>query len=309
MKPNREVRNLVFTLLMLLSTGLVAQLGVPFADSNAVWTINYRWMPPSPFGYNAYAENTIIGDTMINDLLYKKIDHTGYDVFCTDIVTYGSTYMGALREDTALKKVFFIPEGEQNDTLLYDYTLGVGDTLPPGYNVIILGNELFVSSIDSVETNGVWRQRWNLEAQYMGQFASIIEGVGSTCGLLEDIFMFEADAFLRCYYQDDTIVYNNVGNCVMVTDTCYYVGVPEIIETSVNYYPNPVSDKLVIQFSDNSRANRSLDIYAVSGICIMSVKVMESQQEIDLEKLDAGIYFMILREGNSVINRHRIVKL
>ncbi len=305
-----------FTIILLLTLTLssFAQLGVHFADSNAIWKTNYRWMPPSPFGYNGYAENYISGDTIINDLLYKKIGKTGYDVFCTSIVTTGSQYMGALREDTIQNMVLFIPAGYQSDTLLYDYNLQVGDTLPLGYNVTVLGDELFVWSIDTIETNGIARMRWNLEAEYYGQFASIIEGVGSTNGLLEDIFIFETDAFLRCYYQNDTLVFLNelfVSECEMPTDTCFNVGIQEnnnLNICNIIYSPNPVNNRLAIAFSNDNNEIYTLDFYNQLGTKIKSITISSSRQDINVENLNTGIYYLILKKRDLVINRQKIIK-
>lgn len=300
----------IYLLMVLLSFALnsTAQLGVHFADSNAVWKINYRWLPPSPYGYNGYAENYISGDTTINDILYKKIGQTGYDVFCTDIITSGPYYMGALREDTALNKVFFIPEGYQNDMLLYDYNLQVGDTLPQGYNVNFLADELFVNSIDTFETNGVLRQRWNLEAEYMGPFASIIEGIGSTTGLLEEIYMFEADAFLRCYFQNDIAYYTNslpASECVMPTDSCFYLGVNEQESVDILCYPNPAKDVVNIAGLDRLKISE-VRIYDQMGRQVFMNKL--ETNGIDISGLNPGMYFLHIKTEEGIASKKLIVK-
>lgn len=300
--------------MLVFSLSSFGQLGVHFADSNAIWKINYRWWPPSPFGYNGYAENSISGDTTINNLLYKKIVKISYDVFCTNIAITDPQYMGALREDITNNKVMFIPSGHQTDTLLYDYNLQVGDTLPPGFNVTMLGNELFVWSIDTIETNGIKRMRWNLEAEYYGQFASIIEGIGSTNGLLEEIYIFETDAFLRCYYQNDSLVFLNdlfVNECIMPTDTCLNVGINDKDKTlkySIKYSPNPVNKILKVDFLDNYSNDSFLYFFNSLGEKIKSVRLKNSRQEINVENLSSGIYYLVIKKGNLIINRQKIIK-
>ena len=301
-------------ILMILTLSSYGQLGVHFADSNAIWKTNYRWLPPSPFGYNGYAENYISGDTIINNLPYKKIGNTGYDVFCTKTITSEPRYIGALREDTIQMKVLFIPAGEQNDTLLYDYNLQVGDTLPLGYNVIALAGQLYVSSIDTIETNGVLRLRWNLSAEYYGQFASIIEGIGSTNGLLEDIWIFEEDAFLRCYYCNDTLVFLNdlfVNQCEMPTDTCFYLNIYENSNKKITDFtcsPNPVNNRLTISLYDKISENYTLEFYNQLGNKTKTVKITRSEQEINVENLSSGIYYLILKDGEMILNRRKVIK-
>lgn len=303
------MKTFIILLLLTFALNTNAQIGAHFADSNAIWKTNYVWLPPGPYGYNAYAENSISGDTTINDLLYKKIKNTGYDVFCTDIITSAPIYVGALREDTIQKKVFFIPNGEQHDTLLYNYNLQVGDTLHLSYNVHELAGQIFVFSIDTIETNGIQRMRWNLSAEYYGQFASIIEGIGSTTGLLEEIWAFEEGAYLRCYVQNDTLVYLNASQCKMPTDTCYYLNISENSnKIDVLYRPNPVDNWITISLENNRIENYTIDFYNQLGNKVKSIIVSNSERKINVENLSSGLYYLVARKRDIVVNSQKIIK-
>lgn len=296
-----------FLILLVLTINSTAQLGAHFADSNAVWKTNHVWLPPSPFGYNGYSESTISGDTMINNLSYIKIHETAYDVFCTDIITGGPNYIGALREDTIQNKILFIPEGNEVETILYDYNLQVGDTLPLGYNIIT--DDIFVSSIDTIETYGTLRMRWRLSAQYLGQFADIIEGIGSTNGLTHPIYVFEAYSFLRCYEQDDTLVYLMEGlNCVMPTDSCFYLGIAEGETLDISYFPNPVTASFTVNFTKNFPGEYTLEIYNQFGAYQKGLQLSGGIETVNIEDLNSGIYFLVLRDEFSILDKQKIIK-
>lgn len=306
------MKTLITLALLILTLSSYSQLGVHFADSNAFWKTNYSWLPPGPFGYNAYAENYISGDTVINDLQYKKISHTGYDVFCTDIITSGPNYIGALREDIDVKKVYFIPSGHIKDTLLYDYNLQVGDTLPLGYNTIPIDSPMYVSSIDTIESNdGLLRMRWNLSAEYHGQFGAIIEGIGSTAGLVENVIVFEEGSFLRCYYQNDSVVYSNANQCAMPTDTCFYLGSPEFLnqdKTKFSCSPNPVFNRLVVSTQDQRFENLELGFYDQFGNKVKSVIITRSREEINVSNLKSGMYYLVMRKQEQIVQTQKLIK-
>src|SRR5688572_4384490 len=120
----------------------------PFPDSSAMWRqtgyVNGFWCCCTGFGpclkeddYEFFLQ----GDTSIGSIAYKKIYLTGlgvehllYAVSCSpgcsnsDYYYYNNEYAGSIRQDTALRKVYFMPPGHVQDTLLYDFDLQVGDT-------------------------------------------------------------------------------------------------------------------------------------------------------------------------------------
>src|SRR3989344_8688017 len=103
---------------MLLFSHTDAQNYIPFPDSNAVWRVDFFDAGCSGYCYSfIYA---LSGDTTIGLYTYYKIEQT------SDSIIY--SYRGAIRQDTLLRQVYFIPPFNVTDTLLFDYSLSVNDT-------------------------------------------------------------------------------------------------------------------------------------------------------------------------------------
>ena len=107
----------------------------PMPDSNAVWRVDWSssshcW-PPSLYSKYQY---TIGMDTTIGIKTYKKIFRSGRAGMCGGSAgSYIYNYAGGMRQDTINKKVYFICPNYSTDTLLYDFSLHIGDTLHTVY--------------------------------------------------------------------------------------------------------------------------------------------------------------------------------
>src|SRR5688572_26179253 len=132
------MKRILLLLLIFYSTSSSAQTSVyhEFPDSNAVWNFHcVQWMcmpvGPGPANVQFDYSITMIGDTTINGLIYHKlftpfiqiINNTNCQMWM------GTGYKGALREDTALRKVYYVPQSDTAEQLLYDFNLQVGDTV------------------------------------------------------------------------------------------------------------------------------------------------------------------------------------
>lgn len=123
----------------------------PFPDSTAYWCESNWWIytlqPPCTVqdDYCLF----INGDTTIGTNTYHKLYASGFiAASCPPPgYYYYNSYRGAFRQDTAMRRVFYVPVSATDDTLLYDFNLNPGDTLPMTYN---FGNGNVVIGIDSV---------------------------------------------------------------------------------------------------------------------------------------------------------------
>ena len=75
------------------------------------------------------------------------------------------------------------------------------------------------------------------------------------------------------------------------------VGINELnLNASIKLFPNPVKDKLSLQFESTLK----IDVISISnalGQMIYSMNDPQSKQEIDLGFLQSGIYFLTLRQA------------
>jgi hypothetical protein len=204
----------LLVILFSVSLRLFAQTNVyhPFPDSNAIWNQESVYLvqntpvsEPQKFFYS--------GDTVIATFTYKRVLTTGYRYYL--IPSNGCCYYynqphGFIRQDSTQKKIYYF---DSKDTLLYDFDLKVGDTLPPTYtNNPSIGN--YVSSIDSILIGSTYRKQFHISvlgstSVVDSNYVQLIEGIGSTFGLLWPLDPpFEAGSVLKCFLQGAAILAN-----------------------------------------------------------------------------------------------------
>ncbi len=84
----------------------------------------------------------------------------------------------------------------------------------------------------------------------------------------------------------------------------------DLSETSkqVTLYPNPVQNTLNVNLSGLTGTSEIV-IYNMNGTRVMSKSTGTANTEIDLSKLQGGVYMVNIFNGNSVVSRSKIVKL
>jgi hypothetical protein len=177
----------IFTLLLISISQVFAQTNVyhPFPESNARWNIHLQSGCDFSFsGMNQYYTLRIEGDTIINTNTYHLLKiPTKKIINSTNCMNPGTFYtpqvsIGAIRQDTAARKVFIVPSGNNTEQLLYDFNMQVGDTL----HSFLSNNQDTVVSIDSILVGSSYRKRWLVNACYQ---IYIIEGIGSSYGVVK----------------------------------------------------------------------------------------------------------------------------
>ena len=212
-------------------------------------------------------------------------------------------YAGGFREDVLNKRIYFIEPDSTADTLLYDFNLSVGDTLPDSY----LSNKMYykniVASVDSVLVGSVYHKRFNIN-EGGSTYVSLVEGVGSTYGFLGYLAPpFESQNVLDCFKMHDTLAYQPSGGlgCSSLAVT---VARLNDLEQAVYVYPNPGSGSFKLSMSFLN-AGMSMEVRDVFGKMIMDAKLNSLSTEIDLAVQPAGIYFLKVSDakGNSVTKK------
>ena len=134
---------------------------------------------------------------------------------------YGIAKAGAVREED--RRVYYrrkISQNYQDEVLLYDFNLNVGDTVTVNW----MGQQLMVMEESEVEVNCTMRRQLGLGAYSIGYPPTEIdeywiEGVGSTFGFLNSGSegMGGAFMYLLCYHENGNLVWDNeeFDDCVM----------------------------------------------------------------------------------------------
>ncbi len=255
----------------------------PFPESGIVW-VQSNWIATPPFLIHDDQNLFISGDTTAGDFTYHKLYTNGHryaDLHPGDEYYY-NRYFGAFRNDTENKKVYFLNQGE--DVLAYDFDLSVGDTLPESNitNQILI----IVDSIDSVLVGVEYHKRFLLKTND-GVFASLIEGIGSTCGaftLIQPVFESGNDLWCVRSFNDIIWNYDSEFSCLLLVGT----GEPEPVN-EFTVYPNPSEGILYIRTTSGTVKT---EVFNSLGKQILILNGMNAP--IDLSDQPDGIYLMKL---------------
>jgi hypothetical protein len=202
----------------------VAQVNVyhPFPDSNAVWCDSVGLNQAHTF-YCGILNYTLAGDTIVNGIIYHQLNKQEQSFLVNNSWCYPNMpnpfdkgYVGAIRQDVVHRKVYFLAPSSKVDSLLYDFSLNVGDTLRT-YIAQVCLSPVIVTSIDSVLIGSNYRKRWTINESGCMTMGEIIEGIGSTFGLLYIMVSYgsnaegagEAVSNLYCFSQNNQSLYPN----------------------------------------------------------------------------------------------------
>ncbi len=280
----------------------------PFPDSAAVWNFEaYKWCG---VGFDNWQHNfsiTTAGDTTINSISYKKLSVpieiviSNGQCFGLGSWTIPGHYVGAFRQNTQSKKVYFIAPDSTTEHLLYDFNLNVGDTVK-GYLESFATPKDTVISIDSVLVGSTYRKRWNINSGYN---ISIIEGIGSTYGLTEKspgVLTDMSDYTITCFRQNNQTLYpDTAAICELLTalNGNHF----QVDNSSVT--PNPFTDRILVKTSNSDLMN--LTIYNLFGEKLIQQN-FNKQVEISTAVLPDGVYIYQIESKSGFIKTGKLVK-
>lgn len=295
---------IVFVIISAFYKPASSQAYIPIPLDSTIWKVTYWAALPWPYSWQCSIFEYTAGDTVINSKNYTLIK-TLYDPFCLTHIPQQKK--AAIRQDSLARKVFIIwlPDS-LTERVLYDFTQTVGDTCNS-----VLGSSLcaptIVQSIDSVLVNNRFHRRLNLYGNCC--MASLIEGVGSTYGLIDKLFAFENGNELMCVHDfkngDKTIFPDSTTRC----DTSS-VGITENYfknyETTI--YPNPFTTYVTFEFPE-TLPDINLSLYDVYSRLLRTTNALNTNkiilQDTDLPK---GIYFYRLTSKSNIINTGKVIK-
>ncbi len=293
----------------------------PFADSGASWRENNWWYVYCGIGvgYDGYSKEfaySAKGDTVLNGKTYIKVNISGgfeYPSYncppSNDTAWQCYNFLSFLmRNDASSKKVYALfPPYFGADTLLFDFSLGVGDTLPATYN----NNTNFgyyVSSIDSILIGGNYRKQYIIS----NGADSIIEGIGSSHGLI--VYLGPPDpsgSLLECYMDSNLeFTYDANASCNMFYScpSALVVATIKVPDQSVSVYPNPSTGKFALQLSVVGNQASVVRVYNVLGEEVENEELKATSNEIDLSAQPNGVYlYRVISQSGSLIGEGKVV--
>lgn len=311
----KKLSNLLISVTLLFCTSTFGQNYFPFPDSNAIWNTVGKNVFTSDEFRTRYG---LFEDTIINSTLYHKI----YDLFDTNLIHENSSYFAAMRleDKKVIIKIQNFPE-----TILYDFSLTVGDTIwyeiggcayPSGCDLWPQSHWKTVTSIDTITIeNGDQRKRWHLESGFMSD--TWIEGIGSVAWyglfnpIITDIITNGDNFYFACLKQNEQVVYLNNPLC----DKCFCQLYTEIAQTKypenrLSIIPNPAKDRIIIQYNEIDKGAYSLKIFNSLGIIIFEKNDnMDNKLEISVSEFLKGFYtVMIFDKSAQIIGLNKFIK-
>ncbi len=279
--------------------------------NNPVWKVSSSCQVGLPCvrydEYNYYVN----GDTLINGFTYVKVFKKGTYNFnwfssppapptCVGYFSYINIVPDFyLRSDN--KEMYILFDGNPSETLLYDFDLSVGDTLPVTYNS--LSNNVVVTGIDSLYTPYGYRKRFAISGPNTWS-TELLEGIGHNLGLIETMDgVLECGWNLECYSLNDTAWYPATG------PTCNMnVGLVEnIVLNPVKVFPNPMNDRTVFTWNTNWN-DVSLTVFNSAGIVVEEVSVINNgNYELLRGSLMQSVYFYQLQNSIGILGRGKLV--
>jgi hypothetical protein len=322
------MRPLFFTLLLSLSSAisLGAQGYEPLVKPGATWQIwrnNPQFGGVSPYGYR------IGGDTLIAGQAYAKLyllDLYGEyaDVLNQrDLWLRGESLFGALREDTAARKVFLLDFGGHPaysgcdpgvERLIFDFNLAPGDTIQGICQVSDFLIENFPCIVDSIYADSLWgkmRRVTRCSTPFSGglAFELLIEGIGFIKG------PFAFGAFLAS--TADRVEFLHRYCALDIADDCSLILTPASEQhrgsPMLSVAPNPASETLYVLLKDERIAQRQgaqlrlLDLQGRPLRAWPTGPFDEVTSVLPLQGLPAGLYVLQYVGDGQVLGAERVV--
>jgi hypothetical protein len=268
------MKNLIFLAAILICRIAYSQ---GFVTENKTWHVrDHSWWDVNTEIFK------IQGDTVINELTYKKLWSSWNDSAQVDMYL-----RGFLREDSGI--VYYRDNYLTEDKILYNFNLEQGDTATV-YSEFCQERTVVVAYVDSIYYYGIPRKELILDSWYEEYW---IQGIGSTYGLLySGVYECVADVSksLICCHEDDSLIFMK-----QYEEECYQtnVGIDEDpIQRDLIMSPNPVlrGQPVVIQCNNGIE---ELELIDYSGRTIFSFKT-DFQKEVTLQTnyIKAGLYLI-----------------
>lgn len=281
----------------------------PIIEEGKTWNVlsvavNYPYPWDTTCSTRSYQ---VLGDTLINAVSYKKM-YSSDEEFQTNWNLYSF-----VRED-ANKKVWMRGSTNEDEYLLYDFSIIEGDSILVGYYEPVY---LFVDSVTSVTVNETLRQKYWMSCKARPDYRETwIEGIGSNKGIIwsGSAFITGGWYWLLCVSENGELIYMNPN-----FSSCYYsttpVSVLEKEPAAIKLYPNPARDYVVFELPFGAhhsatltgKKNPTLKITNIFGQEVAQILLLQEVSIWDCRGIEAGVYFYHLDQSDQVYKGKLII--
>ncbi|MEI8272054.1 MAG: T9SS type A sorting domain-containing protein [Paludibacter sp.] len=271
----------ILFLLLIATISAVAQKYHPMLKENKIWGVITTYWYGSQITTTKYYK--LSGDSLKNGISYKKI-YCSYDSLMQK--WYDSDLL--VSEDTINQKVYL-----NNDVLLYNFSLKKNDTL----KINTQWSHCIVDTVKQIMINNDVRKKiefknWNNEFW--------IEGIGSSVSPFmpnEQHITFDVDYKLLFVKENDKTIYHNPE----YPNDYYLLGLGlNSIKSSdykIKLYPQPAYSELIVELP-NEILSGDYTIFNTFGQNMKSGSVALKRNKLDVNNLNSGVYYFVLKDRN-----------
>jgi hypothetical protein len=190
---------------------------------------------------------------------------------------------------------------DTSEILLYDFALGLGDSILNFNMASYPESYLVVQNIDTVIINSVPLKRWEFYSTgaYMMNGLQWIEGIGSDIGFFTFKFYFE-NSFHLCNFHANGQNYFDAG----IGISCPNLSVlDESDEYSFEVFPNPSNGQIFLSINLNLPV--TYNIVDITGRYLQSGQLLTSPTEVRIK--EKGLYNLMLSLKDGITINKKIV--
>lgn len=254
---------------------------IPLVNEGKIWSYCNVVKVESDSYDLKYSQFEFKGDTTVNSAIYKKL-------YMHNCISGVLSYMASMREEN--QQVYAVYSGNQQEQLIYNFSLVVGDSIRSPYN-----NDTHyfkVTKIDTIEVGTGKRKRIKLD------FDTWIEGIGT----LDRFVMYPLHG-LSLYELGVRINYQKQGAEIIYKTNEWYFNENEcnislIKQTEINkmvvYLITPELLRVETKLSDSNCTFELLDLH---GKLLVQKNIDIKDNTVNVGQLSNGLYIFRLSQN------------
>ena len=292
-----------------------AQTYVPMPMQNCYWQMSHTnfcsqatgtpAISSSNFEYKVYPNNDTIIGTKEYVKFYSQVLTNVVSTYCSISTGVSNAYWGAVRQDTAGKKIYLIKPSQTLENLLYNFNYVKGDTVKTilGYYSSPPPSNIPYRIIDSVYyqsyTDGICRKtfrqkvyQYNAGTYIWTQHSYFVEGIGNEVGLNERNYSITTNSFgsNTAEHWGSFLTINNFTISPVTANTCSQsVGIKSYSSNAtLKIFPNPAYNEITVNLTSSSSQDYYFIIYDLIGSEILK----SNNRVIKIDQLASGAYII-----------------
>lgn len=312
------LKRLLLPILFSLPGITFAQAPDYFVDgSRWVYQTSESWETGQTFQRNQTEQYIIHGDTLIGNVVYRKLFTT---IHATTTVylpppqapnfLYSQDSLGPafIRFDPVQNKVYYLPDTDSTERVIYDFNLQVGDLLPMQPLIFTPGR---VDSIQTVSLFGKSVKKFYTSSNrsdpgYAHNY--ILEGLGGSNGLTLNQpvgWVVSGGLFstsLLCFQSGDSTYTTTQGDCPFLEFISTKDALKDAVQVLIS--PNPTQGAFTV-LVDEGLQHARFRIMDCTGKPLQSREL--SEQTTPGQLPSPGIYFWTLEQQGQILRTGKLI--